>query len=331
MFRYSSKKNYVKTANRSFNDVNFDFFNGKFDKYSRNKNNYNSSYNLNSDKKLKTSDCLTYDVSTKSLSFGTFPVSQQNTPENKRHSLNTKNRNTTDARKFLQNFSELKIPGSSNNEADENLKFMQLLNGDNESDASKNRPTNSFDLPFATEILGSLDGPSVNQNNFSEFTSSSDNAQPSRKIDFAQLLNGKNGNSAFSSDLDESLDLEFEDNSAASFDLSDQNLSGLEDSLDQPSENRNNFSKFPSTLSNAQPSGKFDFAQFLNGKNSASNDETLYQPTVNRNDQQESNELANIFDASIDSSYFNKKYDLMSDNHNESEHNYVQYLNKNRK
>ena len=187
MFRYSSKKNYVKTANRSFNDVNFDFFNGKFDKYSRNKNNYNSSYNLNSDKKLKTSDCLTYDVSTKSLSFGTFPVSQQNTPENKRHSLNTKNRNTTDARKFLQNFSELKLPGSSNNEADENLKFMQLLNGDNESDASKNRPTNSFDLPFATEILGSLDGPSVNQNNFSEFTSSSDNAQPSRKIDFAQL------------------------------------------------------------------------------------------------------------------------------------------------
>ena len=132
MFRYSSKKNYVKTANRSFNDVNFDFFNGKFDKYSRNKNNYNSSYNLNSDKKLKTSDCLTYDVSTKSLSFGTFPVSQQNTPENKRHSLNTKNRNTTDARKFLQNFSELKLPGSSNNEADENLKLMQLLNGDNE-------------------------------------------------------------------------------------------------------------------------------------------------------------------------------------------------------
>ena len=267
------------------------------------------------------------------MSFGTFPVSQQNTPKNKKRSLNTKSRNTTDARKFLQNFSELKLLGSSKNEADENSKFLQLLNTDNKSAASNNRTINNFDLPFATEIFDSSDGPSVDPNNFSEFPSRINSVQPSGKIDFAQFINGKNNNSAPSSYVDDSLDLEFGDNSAESFDLSF--ATGLEDSLDKPSVDQNNFSELPLNTNSAQPSVKFAFAQFLNGKNSDSSDEALYQPTVNHNDRRERSELANIFDRSILSSCFSDQVGLKSDksksNCKEPEHNYLQYLNKNLK
>ena len=138
------------------------------------------------------------------------------------------------------------------------MRTQSFLNTDNKSAASNNRTINNFDLPFATEVFDSLDGPSVDPNNFSEF---------------------------------------------------------------------------PSRINSVQPSGKIDFAQFLNGKNFDSNDEALYQPTVNHNDQRENSELANIFDRSILSSCFSDQVGLKSDKSNckETEHNYVQYLNKNLK
>ena len=264
------KKNSVRTANQILNDASFDFFDGNFGKNSSDKNNYDSSYNLNSNKQPRTSDCLVYDVSTKELGFGTFPVSQQGSyrKRSKKKLFNTKGSNRTDAQKFLQHFSEQELPSSSGNEARENLKFLQLLDGADEP-ASNNRPINNFDLPFATEIVGSLDQPSADQNNFSEleFPSILDNVQPSRKVDFAQFLNGENGHSAPSGNLDESLDLELKE------------VSALIDEILQPTVNHNDQQENDELVNN------FD----RNIRSSRFNDQ-VDLTSVNRNGQQDINE-----------------------------------------